>query len=264
VQFVQDHPANPADLPPRIAETKTPAAKLSVIETAAKRGIGPMSLLGREVWHAQARPCPSCGELVRREDSLCEFCGQDLSAAMLARMQAYAGPWYVHEHVRPFPGVTLERLIRQVRRGLLTATTVVRGPTTLHQWRFAGETPGLSKYLGRCWKCDALVTEQETYCPECDTPLDYPGVMETPEQASTAPATPSELDRLSLALHTADRFATPGLPIRPRRGVPVGMFVAGVVTVCVLAVLLAVRWRGHAQNTAPAPLPAVTPASPGR
>ena len=39
---------------------------------------------------------------------------------MLVKMQTHCGPWYVHEHVRPFPGVSLERLILQVRRGVLT------------------------------------------------------------------------------------------------------------------------------------------------
>jgi hypothetical protein len=91
---------------------------------------------------------------------------------MLWTMQKHSGPWYVLEHVRPFPGVKIERLIRQIQRGVLTATTIVRGPTTFGQWRYAAETPGLSKYLGLCWRCQAAVTEEDTICRACRVKLD--------------------------------------------------------------------------------------------
>jgi hypothetical protein len=108
---------------------------------------------------------------------------------MVERMRAHAGPWYVHEHVRPFPGVTLERLVRQIRRGVLTATTIVRGPTTDHQWRFAAQTPGLSKFLGLCWKCQSAVSEHDSHCRQCGVdlngghrlrPIEPPGPIASP------------------------------------------------------------------------------------
>lgn len=143
----------------------------SAVEIAARKGFGPLSPLVEATWHGDARPCPSCGQLVRRAADVCPSCGEDLSADMAERMRAFAGPWYVLDHVRPFPGVTYERFVRQIRRGVLTNTTVVRGPTTDHQWRFAAEVPGLSKYLGLCWKCQGRVIPQETRCSSCGVGL---------------------------------------------------------------------------------------------
>ncbi len=143
----------------------------SALEVAARRGIGPLSAKGRAAWHGHTRPCVSCGQLVPVDCDECLDCGQDLRPDMLERMRAHAGPWYVHEHVRPFPGVTLERLVRQIRRGVLTATTIVRGPTTDHQWRFAGQTPGLSKHLGLCWKCQGRVDSLDATCRQCGIDL---------------------------------------------------------------------------------------------
>ena len=85
------------------------------LEIAARRGIGPLSPQAEEVWHGNAKPCVSCGLLVLRDQRECDQCGQDLGDDMLAKMRAHAGPWYVLEHLHPFPGVSLERVIRQIR-----------------------------------------------------------------------------------------------------------------------------------------------------
>lgn len=143
------------------------------LEIAARKGIGPLSPIGRFAWHGDATPCVSCGQLVRRADTECAECGQDLRPEMLDKMRAHAGPWYVLEHVRPFPGVSLERIVRQIRRGLITQTSIVRGPATDYQWRFAVETPGLCRYFGRCWNCHGDVTSRDSYCVACLSHLTY-------------------------------------------------------------------------------------------
>lgn len=137
------------------------------LEVAARAGFGPLSVRSREVWHGGAVPCVTCGHIVRRESQACEHCGQDLRPKMLERMRAHAGPWYVFEHVRPFPGVSLDRIVRQIRRGLIGETSIVRGPATDHQWRFAVETPGLSRYFNRCWRCHDSVSPGDTNCRNC-------------------------------------------------------------------------------------------------
>lgn len=137
------------------------------LEVAARAGFGPLSPLAQEVWHGQGVPCVSCGQLARRDSSACDYCGQDLSEEMIQKMRQHAGPWFVLEHVRPFPGVSLERVIRQIRRGLITETSIVRGPSNDYQWRFAVETPGLCRYFGKCWCCHGIVTLSDTYCPHC-------------------------------------------------------------------------------------------------
>ncbi len=167
----------------------------SAVEVAARGGFGPLSPLVSQAWHGNARPCVSCGQLVRRNAVTCGSCGEDLSDVMIEKMRAHAGPWYVLEHVRPFPGVTFERLVRQIRRGVLTRTTILRGPATDHQWQFAGETPGVSKYLGVCWNCQASVSEAQAACPLCRTDLgvlnDLPGAGARSGGSSRSPVAES-------------------------------------------------------------------------
>jgi RNA polymerase subunit RPABC4/transcription elongation factor Spt4 len=153
----------------------------SAVELAAEQGHGPLSERGKSVWHGDARPCVSCGQLVGRDGQNCEACAQDHSPEMLRKMRAHSGPWYVLDHVRPFPGVTFERLVRQVVRGVLTPITIVRGPTTFHQWRFAGETPGLSKFLGVCWKCQQVIRPEAGQCAQCGADQDEPAALEIDE-----------------------------------------------------------------------------------
>lgn len=168
---------NPADWPPGDHP----------LEIAARRGLGPLSSLGRENWHGEAIPCVSCGQLVRRGDIECDDCGQDLTPEMIEKMRAHAGPWYVLEHVRPFPGVTLERIVRQIKRGLLTEMSIVRGPATDYQWRFAVETPGLCRYFGRCWQCHDEVGPAETYCRACLSFLGFEKLRAKPVPKKSAP-----------------------------------------------------------------------------
>ncbi len=162
-----DKPDDVHDLPGAIEDPPGDSA----VEIAARGGFGPLSTLGQQSWHGDSRPCVSCGQLARRHAPRCPACSEDLTPDMLARMRAFSGPWYVHEHVRPFPGVTFERLLRQIRRGVLTQTTIVRGPTTDHQWQYAAETPGLSKYLGVCWSCHAPVSSDDEVCLACNINL---------------------------------------------------------------------------------------------
>ena len=143
------------------------------LEVAARCGFGPLSPLSEAQWHGRGKPCVSCGQLVLRDTAICSYCEQDLSREMLEKMKAHAGPWYVLEHVRPFPGVTLDRIVRQIRRGLITETSIVRGPSSDYQWRFAVETPGLCRYFGRCWQCHETVSPSDTNCQHCLAQLSF-------------------------------------------------------------------------------------------
>lgn len=224
-------------------------SNLSVLETAAQRGIGPLSDLGRRVWHGESIPCISCGELVARSASQCDLCGQDLRQPMVDRMQAHAGPWYVMEHVRPFPGVTLERLIRQAKRGVLVRTTIVRGPTTDHQWRFAAETPGLSRFVGCCWQCQSDVKPHDRTCPSCSADL-LPAA--TAGEANPPGDSPSdvapELAELTAALERSNEAIASHAPDDPGRIGPIraGWVIAGLVILLIAAVFYLARIRREA------------------
>ena len=185
-------------------------------EIAARNGVGPLSPLADEVWHGRAVPCVSCGQLVRRAAEECPECGQDLGDEMLDRMLLHAGPWYVHEHVRPFPGVTRERIVRQVLRGVLNETSIVRGPETDHQWRFAVETPGLCRYFNKCWHCHGDVAAEHLFCPACLSDLrfhDPPGAMDSepisPKASPTTRSSPAPIPKVAPAEVTKP-------PTRPR------------------------------------------------
>ncbi|NOS99094.1 MAG: hypothetical protein HOP29_00520 [Phycisphaerales bacterium] len=238
----------------------------STQEIAARRGFGPLSALVRDVWHGDSVPCVSCGQLVRRSAATCADCGEDLSAGMTERMRAYAGPWYVLEHVRPFPGVTHERLIRQIRRGVLTGTTVVRGPTTDHQWRFAAETPGLSKYVGVCWNCQSRVSPDDSVCVGCGSALGEltDGAATRPRSADAvatrSTAAPAVALRPSETLSPAIRELQTSVRSLPAAGVPepdaprvgplrASWIAAGIVALFLIVLLATVSTR----ETNPAP-----------
>ena len=188
------------------------------LEVGARIGLGPLSPLAREIWHGHARPCVSCGQLVRRKADYCDSCGQDLSEDMLEKMRAHCGPWYVLEHLRPFPGVSLERIIRQVRRGLITQTSIVRGPSTDYQWRFAVETPGLCRYFGKCWNCHEEASTADIHCRHCLADLTFE-VARTPasEAPPAAPVVgePAARAAVRLASSPPDRTAPPIPPTEP-------------------------------------------------
>jgi hypothetical protein len=219
-------------------------SRLSAIELGARRGIGPLSSRGEFVWHGGARPCVSCGQLITRTAGRCDHCGQLLSGNMLHRMRQHSGPWYVLEHVRPFPGVSKERLILQIRRGLLSQTTIIRGPSTHHQWRFAGETPGLSKYLGVCWACQAEVHEDDPTCPVCRANLDSDGEEVLIEGDETLRPPAHELDELKVAIRSAAAQSRTAPPRAPGTHLPARWIVAAMIVLAMAVVWLLVKSRG--------------------
>lgn len=263
-------------------------------EIAARAGFGPLSTRAQEVWHGESVPCVSCGQLVRRGERECDYCGQDLSPDMIDRMRAHAGPWYVLEHVRPFPGVSIERIIRQIRRGVLTETSIIRGPATDHQWRFAVETPGICRMFGRCWSCHAPIQHSDVKCPVCRSAIDpvatsesrsQPAAVHRPAAAAPAPAghaavppppqLPDELARLKVAIahgevprhHSADHTVARIGPVRA------AWFAALIVVAVVLGLLAVAHYREQRpitpprlqtapppQQTAPAPTGPARPA----
>lgn len=242
-------------------------SKLSSLEIGARRGIGPLSVKGAIVWHGEARPCVSCGQLIRRTAERCEHCGQLLSGDMIQKMRQHSGPWYVLEHVRPFPGVSRDRVIVQIRRGVLTHTTIIRGPSTHHQWRFAAETPGISKYLGVCWACQAGVTEQATVCPVCRKNLDSDGEEDLIEGDETLQRPRSELDQLKAAVRSMEpRRQAADQPARIGR-IPAWWIVTAMVILLMAAVYFVARQRGEERarrpKTSPTTVPLVLPDTPG-
>lgn len=271
------------------------------VEVAARNGFGPLSGRAKEVWHGDSAPCVTCGQLVSRSALSCTHCAQDLHPMMIERMRAHAGPWYVFEHVRPFPGVNLERIIRQIHRGLITETSIVRGPNTDYQWRYAVETPGLSIYFLRCWRCHAEIAPTYAFCPKCHShlyfdvpvaptigddgamrppfppptpvqfgesasPYDDPS-LPPPERADHDEATP-ELDALRSAIAAAPQLAAPPLKASATRqgstsyGIIVGLLIAATVLFLTIVQLRSSALQSPPPTTATPPRPTPTTKSP--
>ncbi|MBU0717836.1 MAG: hypothetical protein KJ749_06260 [Planctomycetes bacterium] len=215
------------------------------LEVAARKGFGPLSPLAKESWHGQGTPCVSCGQLVRRDQTQCDECGQDLSLDMLDKMRTNAGPWYVLEHVRPFPGVKLDLIVRQIRRGVLTETSIVRGPPTDFQWRFAIETPGLCRYFGRCWKCHRPIPATEGTCPSCHTYLTFEPPR--PKSVTSTPRQPDQLDELSSALEEGNVPAREQIWDEPPRiaGFSATWVIFGLIVVVIVCLMIFTQWRSN-------------------
>lgn len=190
------------------------------LEVAARNGFGPLSPAAKREWHGDAIPCVTCGQLVRREEDRCDHCGQDLREEMIEKMRAHSGPWYVLEHLRPFPGVALDRIVRQIRRGLITETSIVRGPSTDYQWRFAVETPGLCRYFGKCWHCHHNVGPADSYCQGCLSHLSFEKTRPISEPRPPALLSPSERVVGAPSLGVGDISRVPLAAGPPVRNIP--------------------------------------------
>jgi hypothetical protein len=200
--------------------------------------------------------------LVLRDQRECDHCGQDLGDEMIEKMRAHAGPWDVYEHLRPFPGISLERIIRQIRRGVLTETSIVRGPATDFQWRFAVEVPGLCRYFSRCWHCHAEVSPSDTYCGSCLTYLAF-DKPQPPKPESGGPGEPGqpatkELQELTAAVdRTGVQRHEPIHADPPRIAGIRATWVFVAILIVVVAVLL---WVTESRSTDIPRAPRTTPA----
>lgn len=264
---VDEHETSTIDEPsdPTPGATDLPPGS-HALEVAARSGLGPLSTMGREVWHGRARPCVSCGQLIPRGVVECEHCGQDHSLPMLEKMQLHAGPWYVLEHIRPFPGVSLERIVMQIRRGLITETSIVRGPSTSHQWRFAVEAPGLCRYFERCWRCHDRISQAHESCPKCEANLGFdppaarpkPASQSEPQPVLEAPVAATRLAGLSAAVERANPAVDEDLWDAPPR--LVGIRATWIVALALILVMVVLIWvtqfRASNTQTSIAPVPA--------
>ncbi len=265
----QYQPINPDHQPPTIGEDFPPGDH--PLEIAARKGIGPLSQLGQSVWHGDTTPCVSCGQLVSRNAQMCDECEQDLSQQMIAKMKAHSGPWYVLEHVRQFPGVTLDRIVRQIRRGVVNETSIVRGPWTDHQWRFTIETPGLCLFFSRCWQCHADVAPTDTVCHACQVALIYeqqttPKPVETYVPVAITPISPpignENLNALSHALTSGKISQQPPTWNEPSRvgGISTAWIAGSLVVIALVALSVIAQARSSQTENSPSPTPIVKPA----
>src|SRR5688572_4817525 len=120
--------------------------------------------------------CPFCGSVNAQADDdvaghagPCPKCSMADTPATRKATKARIGPWFVRQTRNPAaPGMRFDTLLALVKRGQVTAQSVVRGPTTHQLWRFASQVKGLSRAFGVCYSCGGSVGFDATLCPHCN------------------------------------------------------------------------------------------------
>ena len=119
-------------------------------------------------WRGDQAPCVYCGRVIARGSERCPHCRTSFSLAVRRASREILGPWFYLDPRNPSGrGVTFEMLIKMIEKGRLRPDSIVRGPTTHHDWMYAAEAPRLAKYLGLCPHCFAAAKPEDTYCTSC-------------------------------------------------------------------------------------------------
>jgi hypothetical protein len=78
-------------------------------------------------------------------------------------------------------------LLAFIRKGQVTARSIVRGPTTHQFWRYAAHVKGLSREFGLCYSCGFDISTESHLCPHCGKIQEPPA---QPDLLLEAAATP--------------------------------------------------------------------------
>lgn len=86
------------------------------------------------------------------------------------------GPWYVRDRKNPFrPGCSFDVIRKEVAKGKIKATSILRGPTTRQYWSLAKNVPGVANLLGYCHSCGTSgIIPGSANCPKCKSKFPQP------------------------------------------------------------------------------------------
>jgi hypothetical protein len=150
--------------------------------------------------------CPFCGTVNAVADgdpsaqaAQCPRCSMADTPATRKATKARIGPWFVRQNRNPAaPGMRFDTLLALVRRGQVTAQSVVRGPTTHQLWRFAAQVKGLSRAFGVCYSCGGSVEPDATLCSHCNRMQEPPVNPDVLLETGLAPAADHQTIRKEL------------------------------------------------------------------
>lgn len=112
--------------------------------------------------------CPFCGAAGTNAQVSCPRCTMENTPATRQATKARIGPWYVLQARNPSaPGMRFATLLMLIKKGQVTARSIVRGPTTYQLWRFAAHIKGVSREFGLCYGCSAEIEPTANICPRC-------------------------------------------------------------------------------------------------
>jgi hypothetical protein len=119
--------------------------------------------------------CPFCGTIGEKPDRPCARCLMEDTPQTRQSTRWRLGPWYVLQSRNPSaPGMKYATLLALIRKGQISAKTIVRGPTTQQFWRLAGTVKGISREFGICWACGTAVHPTAINCPQCNKSQELP------------------------------------------------------------------------------------------
>ncbi len=142
--------------------------------------------------------CPFCGTVRDERATPCPHCTMEDTTATRQATRARIGPWYVLQQRNPSaPGMRFDTLLTLVKRGQVSARSIVRGPTTHQLWRFAARVRGLSREFGLCYSCGAKVEPTGVMCDQChkmqEPPANPDVLLESKPSAKSIPAVRREI-----------------------------------------------------------------------
>ncbi len=150
--------------------------------------------------------CPYCGRATLL-GARCEQCRGLLDPLSRQATQNTMGPWFIHDPQNPFrPGCSYDIIRDMVRRGRITAETVLRGPTTRQYWMLASRAPSVANLMGKCHNCLKSVEPGAVSCPSCGADfspdLDRQFLGLGPVHLLPGQASPEEVARVARHGHT--------------------------------------------------------------
>ncbi len=179
-----DFPAMSGDEPAEQATESTDADEdtdeATADEDALSEAVGDVEEVAaeeREKSKPKAILCPYCGHMQgqRNQRNTCDQCGGLFEPLSRKATQIAMGPWYLRDQRHPFrPGCSFDVILRLVEQNKISATTVIRGPTTRQFWSIARNVPGLAHRLGYCHSCRGHIDKGLDKCPLCDAEFKTP------------------------------------------------------------------------------------------
>jgi len=118
-------------------------------------------LLGKHV-------CPFCGVIRADVQQPCPRCTMEDTTSTRSATRQRIGPWFVLQARNPSaPGMRYATLLSLVKKGHVTAKSIVRGPTTHQLWTFAASVRGLSREFSICFHCGEALASSASACDAC-------------------------------------------------------------------------------------------------
>jgi len=136
--------------------------------------------------------CPYCGNTQADPKDRCAACGGFFDNLSLKVTQQHMGPWFIRDRHHPFrPGCSYEVLRKQIERGKVKPTTILRGPTTRQFWSVARNVPGVAHLMGYCHECGGHVDRDAEQCPHCRARFFEPRIRDKMGLAAAGSEIPS-------------------------------------------------------------------------